>query len=197
MFYLLLVMGGIGSGTAPTRWIVSIVRTASVEIGVLTDTRNGTWEERENKRLASLTTPQKIDRTQTRPLTIGFQLAVDWGRWKGSINDAGRTRGLRLGLECSVDWRRRKGGHGKECWTRQREGAGQIRINAGRHGWSGRQPGRDGVVVERENLSRCSHSRWRQFARCSVRVTVPSLGILARLAVVAVVTLVWSREIVP
>lgn len=42
MFYLLLVMGGIGSGTAPTRWIVSIVRTASVEIGVLTDTRNGT-----------------------------------------------------------------------------------------------------------------------------------------------------------
>jgi hypothetical protein len=26
---------------------------------------------------------------------------------------------------------------------------------------------------------------------------VPSLGILARLAIVAVVTLVWSREIVP
>ena len=38
-------MSGIRSGTASTRWIVGIVRTAPVEIGVLSNARNGTYNK--------------------------------------------------------------------------------------------------------------------------------------------------------
>lgn len=40
--YLLLVVGRIGPAAASTRWIVSVIRTAPVEVGVLSNARNGT-----------------------------------------------------------------------------------------------------------------------------------------------------------